>query len=629
METILHFFKSRFTPFLKWLPKIKDRKVLIADALAWLTWAFIVLPQWIAFASIAWLPPEYWLYTAIVTPIIAAIFGSSFHLISWPTTAISLVIFATISAQAVPWTPEYITLVLILTFLAWIYQLAFWLAKLWKIVNFVSHTVVVWFTAWAAILIVTSQIKYIFWIDVPSGTDFLETWVILFSNLKSTNLYIFLIWTSTLLISYSLKKFFPKVPNLLLALILWWVVAYFLNWDQHWVKFVAEIPWKLPSFAIPNFTFEGIKKLASWAFAVALLWLIEAISIGKSIASKSGQRINANQEFIWQWLSNIGWSFFSCYAWSGSFTRSWVNYSAWAKTPLAAIFAAIFLSLIILLIAPITKFIPVAAMWWVIILVWYWLINFKEIKNILIANKSEAAVLLVTFLSTLFLELEFAIYLWIILSLLLFLNRTSTPDIITLVQNYNKDKKRKELVWARKIIPGKVNQLKCPQLEIIRIDMSIYFGSVDHIQNKINDISDSKWPKNILIVAKSINFVDMTGAHMLEKENERLKKLWWGLYITWLKTKIFIELSSIWFLNTFWRENIFDSTSDAIKYIYNNKIDKDICKTCTNKIFDECWNKVGEEDYRTAIKHDLWKKSLLPKILGKVKNLIVKKSKKI
>jgi SulP family sulfate permease len=264
-------------------------------------------------------------------------------------------------------------------------------------------------------------------------------------------------------------------------------------------------------------------------------------------------------------------------------------------------------------------------MWWVIILVWYWLINFKEINKILTANKSEASVLLVTFFSTLFLELEFAIYLWIILSLLLFLNRTSTPDIITLVQNYNKEKKRKELIWARKIIPWKVNQLKCPQLEIIRIDMSVYFWSVDHIQNKLNDITESRWIKNILIVAKSINFIDMTGAHMLEKENEKLKNMWWWLYITWMKTKVFIELSSIWFIDIFWRENIFDSTKEAIRTIYENKIDKKLCKNCENKIFEECWNKVGEVDYRTIIKHDLWKKGFLSKILGRVKNMITKK----
>ncbi len=163
-------------PFLAWFPLV-DRVSLRADFMAALTGAVIVLPQGVAFATIAGLPPQYGLYTAMVTPIIAALFGSSRHLISGPTTAISIVIFASISHHAVPGTPEFVTMALTLTFLAGVYQLAFGLAKLGALVNFVSHTVVMGFTAGAAILIATSQLKHVLGISIPRGESFAHTWV--------------------------------------------------------------------------------------------------------------------------------------------------------------------------------------------------------------------------------------------------------------------------------------------------------------------------------------------------------------------------------------------------------------------------------------------------------------------
>lgn len=486
MKTISNYIKNHFLPFLNWKQKI-NKKTLTSDLLAWITWAIIVLPQWIAFATIAWLPPEYGLYTAMVTPIIAWLFGSSMHLISGPTTAISLVIFATVSTYAKPLSSEFIQITLTLTLLAWIYQFIFWLFKLWRLVDFVSHTVVIWFTAWAALLIVTSQAKNILWVSLEHSWLFFETWIEILKKIGTTNFYALLIWVSTFLLAFLLKKFYPKLPNLLISLVFGSVLAYFLHLDKNIIKYVPEIVWKLPPFSMPTFSLGTIKNLAPSAFSIALLWLIEAISISRSIASKSWQRIDANQEFIWQWLSNIVWSFFSSYAWSGSFTRSWVNYSSWATTPLSWIFAAIFLAMIILLVAPITRFIPISAMAWVIILVWLNLINFSQIKKVLYSNKNEATILLVTFFSTLFFELEFAIYFGVLLSIILYLNKTSHPEITKLVSNFDSSRNKKILLETSKILPEKVKLLYCPQIQILNIDMWIYFGSINYIQDLLID----------------------------------------------------------------------------------------------------------------------------------------------
>ena len=218
--------------------------------------------------------------------------------------------------------------------------------------------------------------------------------------------------------------------------------------------------------------------LAPEAFAVALLGLIEAVSISRAIATKSNQRIDANQEFIGQGLSNITGSFFSSYAGSGSFTRSGINYASGAKTPLSAIFAAVILMVIVLLIAPLTAYLPVAAMGGVFLFVAYNLIDTHHIKQILKYSKSETSILLTTFFATLFLELEFAIYLGVLLSLVIFLARTSTPEVVTLAPDIDDGTGKKKLINVTK---KPLNQ--CPQLKIIRIKMSIYFGSINNIKN--------------------------------------------------------------------------------------------------------------------------------------------------
>jgi len=572
---------AKFFPFLSWF-RLVTRDTLKADLLAGFTGAVIVLPQGVAFAAIAGLPPEYGLYTAMITPIVAALFGSSLHLISGPTTAISIVLFSTVSNYAEPGTPEFISLVLTVTFLAGVYQLAFGLARLGSLVNFVSHTVVIGFTAGAAILIVTSQVKHVLGVTVSRGESFLHTWGEIFSQLGSVNEYVFFIATITLVVAVMMKRYFPRWPNLLIGLIVGSLVTLMFNAEQNDVHLVGEIPAHLPPLSLPDFSFATLKQLAPEAFAVALLGLIEAVSISRAVASKSNQRINSNQEFMGQGLSNVVGSFFSSYAGSGSFTRSGINYAAGAKTPMSAIFAALMLMLIVLLIAPLTAYLPVAAMGGVILIVAYNLIDFKHIKVILKNSRSESAVLIATFTATLFLELEFAIYMGVLLSLILFLAKTSTPNIPTLGIDDDKVKNKRSLINIQKK-PVK----QCPQLKIIRIDMSIYFGSVNHIQARINQISENERIYNILIVGSRINFIDLSGAEMLVQEHNRLKKLGGGLYFCDLNAEVYEFAARTCFVSHVGNHHFFDSKKEAISAIYHS-VDKDICQTCTQLAFREC-----------------------------------------
>ena len=564
-------------PFMKWF-RLISKETLKADVIAGLTGAVIVLPQGVAFATIAGLPPQYGLYTAMVTPIVAALFGSSYHLVSGPTTAISIVVFSAISHHAEPGSAEFISLTLTLTFLAGVYQLAFGLARLGALVNFVSHTVVIGFTAGAAILIATSQMKHISGIEVPKGESFMHTWMDLFQGLGEINPYLVGIALVTLITALAIKFFSPRSPNLLVGMVVGSLLALLLKDYTDGIKLVGEIPAHLPPLSSPVFSFDTIRMLAPEAFAVALLGLIEAVSISRAVATRSNQRVDANQEFIGQGMSNVAGSFFSCYAGSGSFTRSGINYEAGAKTPMSAIFASLFLMVIVLLIAPLTAYLPIAAMGGIILLVAYNLIDFHHIAQVLTLSKSESAILLTTFFATLFLELEFAIYLGVLLSLVLFLAKTSTPYIPTLSVDSDSGK----LINIRKK-PMK----QCPQLKIIRIDMSIYFGSINYIQNRISQIVENERIYHILIVSSGINLIDLAGAEALVSENRRLMEHNGGLYFVGIKSSVYEFAARSCFIKQIGSDHFFDTKTMAINSIYD-RLDKSICSTCQSMIFREC-----------------------------------------
>lgn len=568
--------KNKFFPFLVWLRCLTFQDVK-ADFIAGITGAIIVLPQGVAFATIAGMPPEYGLYTAMVTPIIAALFGSSKHLISGPTTAISIVVFAAISGHAEPGSADFVSMALTLTLLAGIYQLAFGLARLGKLVDFVSHTVVIGFTAGAAILIATSQVKHLTGIPAEKGLSFLDSWAVTLGHLDQLNWAIFTVGLLTLLMAIAIKRFVPKVPNLLVALVFGSLIALAFG-DGYGIPLVGAIPTSLPPLSVPDLSLDTIRLLAPEAFAIALLGLIEAVSISRAIAIKSQQRIYPNQEFLGQGLSNMLGSFFSCYAGSGSFTRSGVNYSAGARSPLSAIFAAILLMLIVLLVAPLTAYLPVAAMAGVIMMVAYNLVDFHHIKKIVAASRAEASVLFITFISTLFLELEFAIYLGVLLSLVLFLAKTSTPDITEMALNTEQ----------RRFVEASGNKAsQCPQLKVLRVDMSIYFGSVNHIQNRIEQIAEHEGINRILIICVGINFIDMSGVDLLVALDGKLKAKGGGLYFFGMKPCVMGNAARLGLVDEIGEERFFASKSAAVSQIFPT-LDHQICGGCHQRVFREC-----------------------------------------
>ena len=571
----------RFFPFILWF-RLTTIETIKADFFAGLTGAIIVLPQSVAFATIAGMPPEYGLYAAMVVPIIAALFGSSFHLVSGPTTAISIVVFAAVSKYAAPGSEEFVALALTLTFLAGVYQLVFGLAKFGLLVNFVSHNVVIGFTAGAALLIASSQIPYILGIHIPRGEGFINTWIDLYSGVGGFNIYLLIVGLGTLVSAIIIKLIRPKFPYLLIGMFVGGFLAFYLSSFTDSIETVGVMPAYFPPLSSPNFSLNSLKSLAPEAFAIALLGLIEASSIGRSIATKSNQRINPSQEFIGQGTSNIVGSFFSGYASSGSFTRTGVNFESGARTPLSAILAALFLMVIVLLVGPLISYLPYAAMAGIILIVAYNLIDFQSIKKTFTYSKSESVIFTATFLSTLLFELEFAIYLGVLLSLMLFIAKTSAPEVHTLAFGSPPGEDIRKLQSIRK-----TPLVQCPQLKIIRIDMSIYFGSINHIQKQISQIVDNQRIYHILIVASGVNFIDLAGIEGLLIEHRRLKALNGNLYLVDVKSSTYEFMEKVNFVNEIGRENFFESKEEAIHIVFD-RLDRSKCEKCQALVFKEC-----------------------------------------
>ena len=569
-------------PFLRWWPRV-NQSTLRADLIAGLTGGLILVPQGVAFATIAGMPPEYGLYAAMLPAVVAALWGSSWHLVSGPTTAISIVVLATMSPLAEAGSAHYVQLVLSLTLLVGVFQLLLGVLRFGTLVNFVSHTVVVGFTAGAAVLIATSQVKNFFGIAMARGASVAQVLQGLWEQAAHINPYVTGVALATVLCCVAAKRWLPRVPHMIVGMVSGSVLAYGLNLhfglERTGIASIGTLRVGLPPLSLPDLRWSTLRELAPIALAVALLALTEAVSIARAMALKSGQRIDGNQEFIGQGLSNLAGSFFSGYASSGSFNRSGLNQAAGAKTPLASVFSAGFLLLIMVFLAPLAPYLPVAAMAGILFVVAWGLVDFHAIGEVMRASRSETAILVATLIATLTIELEFAIYVGVGLSLLMYLKRTSHPGLDDV-----------------KPVPGQMPPAfsastglpDCPQLKIVRINGSIFFGAASHLQETLQRI-DEQEPAHthVLLVASGINFVDLTGAQMLGQEACRRRALGGALYVFNMKEEPLDMLRRSGVLQTIGPENFF-AMGDDVMATLKSRLNPQTCATCTRRVFAPC-----------------------------------------
>ncbi|MDB4583306.1 SulP family inorganic anion transporter [Draconibacterium sp.] len=572
---------QRFLPFLRW-GRNMTRTTVRADAIAGLTGAAIVLPQGVAFAAIAGMPPEYGLYTSMVPAIIAALFGSSWHLVSGPTTAASIIMFASLSGMAAPGSEEYVALAITLAFMVGVLQLIMGVVRLGALVNFISHSVVVGFTAGAACLIAAKQAKDFLGIQFPEGAHLFNMIEFLWQNWMHLHPLVMLVGAITLLTGILSQRRLGGM-SMVVALIAGSLVAAVFNFafgeEISGIKMVGALPAQLPPLSLPQFTLETFRQLSPLALTMTLFALTEAVSIARSISLKSGQPLAGNQEFIGQGLSNIFGSFFSSYVATGSFNRSGANYDAGARTPLAAALAGVLLIALVLLIAPLTSYLPKAAVSGLLFLVAWRLINFKQIMKILRADDNEAIILGLVFFGTVFFSIEFAILAGVIMSLMIFLRKTSHPRLSPRVPD--------PASRSRKFIYGQFLP-ECPQLKILRLDDSIYFGSVAHVSEILRRYREH-YPeqKHLFLLTKGISQVDIAGAELIVTEARERRAMGGDLYLYRLRDSASKVFDRGGYRDEIGDANIFDGKEEAIPAIFA-RLDKDICATCDHRIFAEC-----------------------------------------
>lgn len=585
---LFHFkqnaLKHRLFPFLLWWPFV-DRRTLKADLIAGFTCAVVALPQGVAFAVIAGMPPEYGLYASMVPAIVAALFGSSWLLVSGPTTAASLVLFSSLSLYAEPGTAEYVQLALAVTLMVGLIQLSMGLVRFGSLVNFISHSVIVGFTAGAALLIMASQAKHFFGLSYENSGEFATIIKYFLFHIKEIQFPTVAVGLVTLLTGIVCRKMKPSIPYMLISMLAGSLTALLINalvgLENSGIAMVGALPAILPPLSLPDITLENIRRLTPTAFALALFALTEAISIARSLADKTGRDLDGNQEFIGQGLSNVVGSFFSGYVATGSFNRSGMNYEAGAKTPLAAVFSGVLLVPAVLLLAPLTAYLPKAVLAGILFLVAWRLIDLDHMAKIVRTSLTETVILGTTFLATLFLELQFAILLGILVSLAIYLNRTSHPHIRTRVPDPRQE--------SRSFVSDPL-LLECPQLKIVRIDGSLYFGAVNHVRTTVHEMmAQCPEQKHLLIIGSGVNFIDMAGAELLSHLAHERKAAGGALYFYDMKEDICSHFKFLDYLLDIGLDNVFVSKKEAIASIFS-KLDHSICKTCTARIFLECRN---------------------------------------
>ena len=424
------------------------RGSLRADVVAGLTVAVMGVPQAMAYAMIAGLPPVYGIYTAIVTCTIAALLGSSRHLVTGPTNGLCIVLSSLTMNMGVMNVDEALEIILLLSLMSGCIQLAFGLLRLGSIVRYVANSVVIGFTAGAGILIAAKQLRGVLGIDI--GTDARRTYEVLiatFERLGDTNPYALAVGglTAALVLLPKMHKRLARVPGALIGVAVAGGLSYWLGWhllepgDK--VAIVKDIEpgivGSLDIFHVPEFVkrpdFGLTQDLFAGAFAVSILSLIEATSISRIVARSSRQKLDFNREFIGQGISKIVGSFFMCFAGSGSFTRTAVNFQSGGKTRMAAVFSAVWTAVALLVLAPVAEYIPQPALAGMIIVIAYSMVDKQRIKLSWQSGRNSQIVLAGTMGATLILPLEWAIYIGVMLSLVVILRATGRTDLTQLV----------------------------------------------------------------------------------------------------------------------------------------------------------------------------------------------------
>ena len=566
--------KYKLFPFLEWLPMLRDVNVLRADIIAGLTVALVLIPQSMAYAQLAGLPAYFGLYIAFMPVMIAALWGSSRQLATGPVAVVSLMTataLATVAGGIALDNPDpdivgrYIALAMFLTLIVGLFQFCLGFFKLGVIVNFLSHPVIVGFTNAAALVIGLSQLSKIFGVNMPgaAGDHFLTVriWGVL-QQLSDTHMLTFIMGMSAFAVMFLMKKYTPKIPGVLVAVVATTLISYFIGFKERGGSVVGEIPEGLPEFAVPAFNMGDFWALLPSAIIISLVGFMEAISIAKAMAAKTKDRIDPNQELIGQGLGNIVGSFFQSYPSSGSFSRSAVNLNAGARTGFSSVVTAMIVLITLLFLTPLLYHLPKAVLAAVIMMAVFGLINFSAIKHAWRANIHDGMASIVTFVCTLGFapHLDKGILIGAGLALGLYLYRTMKPRVAMLGRYPD---------GTLRDLQVNPDLLRDEEVVVLRFDGSLYFANVSYFEDTILEaVSENQNAKFILVVGDGINQLDASGEEVIHHLIERLRSNDITLVFSGLKKQILDVMRCTYLFEYLGQENLFATEDMALVDIY-------------------------------------------------------------
>ncbi len=545
-------------PILQWLPNYK-RSQLGGDLFAGLTVGIMLIPQGMAYALIAGLPPVYGLYASIVPQLIYAIFGTSRQLSVAPVAMDSLLVAAGISVLATEGTDTYIAFTLLLAFFMGLFQLLLGIFRMGFITNLLSKPVISGFTSAAAIIIGLNQLQYLIGAEITKSNRVFEMVFEVFQKLDEIHLPTLLIGAGGIAIIYILKRIHTAIPGALIAVSVGIMLVIGLDLSQNGVAIVEAIPVGLPSFQLPNFSLGRLSELAPLAMTISVVAFMESYSVAKAIeAKRRNYKVSPNQELIGLGAANLIGSLFQSYPVTGGFSRSAVNEQSGANTPLSSIISAILVALTLLFLTPLFYYLPKAILASVIMVAVANLINISYVKSLWSENKLEFSLLVITFLVTLNFSMVPGIITGVLLSILILLYKSAYPHIAVLGRlegqsEFRNIRRFKDLeVWEDKLI--------------VRVDASLTFINIQYIKDYIQEALESNTKISELIVDFSpVGYLDATAVQGLFDLLQTLEEKKVKLILTDIVGPVRDTLHSTGLLERIGIENIYLVLNDALE----------------------------------------------------------------
>lgn len=563
---------SRYLPFLEWFLEYRSQH-LIGDLMAGIIVAIMLVPQGMAYALLAGLPPQIGLYASIMPLILYALLGTSRTLAVGPVAIVSLLVATGVGQLAQPNTSEYLTLAMMLALLVGILQVLMGVVRLGFLVNFLSHAVISGFTSAAAIIIGFSQLKHLLGLQLPQTESFPELLQEIWKHLPQSNGIILILGLTSIVVllvfNHQLQPLLKKqgIPsNLILPLtrsgpLLLVLVNTVLVWglqlhEVAQVKIIGEIPAGLPPLMLPTFDLKSWQALMPTAVAISLVGFMESIAVAKSLASKRRQKIDANQELIGLGAANLSAAFTGGYPVTGGLSRTVVNFSAGANTGLASIITALLIALTVLFFTPLFYFLPQAVLAAIIIVAVLNLIDFTSLQRMWQYNRADAASLLITFGAVLGLGIEAGILVGIVASLGLYLWRTSHPHLAVVGRIEGSE-------HFRNVLRNPVKTY--PHVLAIRVDESLYFANIKALEDYVlHAVSNTPDLKHLVLICSAINFIDASALETLEALIAGLNTAGVRVYFAEVKGPVMDQLKKTDFVEKIGRERIFLSTHQAM-----------------------------------------------------------------